>query len=228
LDSSPKKEQEMTQAPVQEAPVETPVKTETPAMQQPPVDPKESKPTEQAPQEEETLLGETEKQPDDKKTVVVPEKYEFKAPEGMTIDEKALGEFTPVFKEIGLSQENAQKLVNAYAPYMKQMAEQASKEAVESYKTTVEGWKQETQKELGADAQQKMALAAKAINKLGTPALKEFLNETGFGNHKELVSFFVKVGSMLKEDSVVDGKSGTSSPSTDEDRAKKLYPTMKT
>lgn len=50
--------------------------------------------------------------PEDPKPSVVPEVYEFTAPENYTIDAALLEKATPIFKELGLTQEQAQKLVD--------------------------------------------------------------------------------------------------------------------
>jgi hypothetical protein len=49
----------------------------------------------------------------------VPDKYDLKAPEGMILDEKALAKITPVFKELALTQIQAQGLTNFFAQIMK-------------------------------------------------------------------------------------------------------------
>lgn len=43
-----------------------------------------------------------------------PEKYEFQAAEGVELDTEALKEFEPVARELNLTNEQAQKLVDAY------------------------------------------------------------------------------------------------------------------
>ena len=69
---------------------------------------------------------EDEPKPEDKKpdAAGVPEKYaDFKVPDGFKFDEKALTEATAAFKELGLSQEKAQKLVDTYAKNTQQAIE---------------------------------------------------------------------------------------------------------
>ena len=44
----------------------------------------------------------------------VPEKYDFKAPEGQSLDAALVERATPIFKELGLTQDAAQKLVDFY------------------------------------------------------------------------------------------------------------------
>jgi transcription antitermination factor NusG len=54
--------------------------------------------------------------PDDKeqKQEGAPEKYEFKAGEGVELDTEALKDFEPVARDLNLTNEQAQKLVDAY------------------------------------------------------------------------------------------------------------------
>jgi hypothetical protein len=61
-------------------------------------------------------------------------------------------------------------------------------------------------KELGGDKlAANLAVAARAVDAFGTPALKEFFNKSGLGNHPELIRAFNKAGSLISEDSVVPG-----------------------
>lgn len=53
---------------------------------------------------------------------LVPERYELAAPEGMDLDAAMLIEFEPVARELGLTNEQAQSLADAYARRMQAMA----------------------------------------------------------------------------------------------------------
>src|SRR5712671_1685898 len=65
-----------------------------------------------------------EDKPKDPPAVGAPDKYaDFKVPDGFKFDEKALTEATAAFKELGLSQEKAQKLVDTYAKNTQQAIE---------------------------------------------------------------------------------------------------------
>lgn len=181
-------------------------------------------------QEDGTLLGEQKKEekpvaiPDAK---VIPEKYEFKVPEGMTLDTAAVEKFSPVFKELGLDQKGAQKLVDAYVPYLQEQIkgqleaqQQAANKVFNDMKTE---WKNETIKELGADHAKELAVAAKFIDRFGTPKLREVLNETGLGNHPEIVRAFIKAGKAISEDSFADSNI-RKQDNSDEAKAKRLFP----
>ncbi len=55
-------------------------------------------------------------QADDKKADGAPEKYEFKAPDGREYDAEVLNNFSEVAKDLNLSQDAAQKLLDKMAP----------------------------------------------------------------------------------------------------------------
>lgn len=164
------------------------------------------------------------KKPEDGKTDKgkegAPEKYEFKFPEGVQADEALLGEFTPLAKDLGLSQEGAQKLVDLYTKTQTQML-QAQQERWEGLNKE---WsdKSTADKEYGgADLNKNVAIAKLAIDKFGTPELKEALNLTGVGNHPEVVRFFYRVGKAISDDKfdTGNGKAGVT-----KDPAKLLFP----
>lgn len=152
----------------------------------------------------------------------VPEKYEVKLPEGMELDAGMLDKFTPVFKELKLPQEAVQKLAEAYAPMVKEMAEAQMKQGVDGFKQIVREWKDETIQKLGGDYEKKVAAAATAIDKFGSPELRKLFDDTGVGNNYEMVNFLIKVGQAISPDSFPGGSTAPSGPTLDV-----LYPTMK-
>lgn len=146
-----------------------------------------------------TLLGGEE---NGENTNVAPENYEaFNIPEGMEMDTALVEEISPVLKEVGLSQENAQKLVNVYAPYVQQQIEAQQAAVVSDWNKQVEDWKAETTKELGATFKEDLSIAGKFIDKFGSPELRNVLNKTGLGNHIEIVKAFRNAGKAISEDS---------------------------
>ncbi|MFV8981149.1 peptidase [Serratia fonticola] len=130
---------------------------------------------------------------------VVPEKYEFKAPEGVEqLDPQALAVFEPIAKELGLSQEQAQKLVDIYPQIQQQQAEVWSKQVIDW------GEQVKADKEIGGDKlTASVGQAQKALDQFGTPALRDYLHTSGLGNHPELVRAFAKVGKMMSEDKII-------------------------
>lgn len=140
------------------------------------------------------------KEPDKKdEKPVVPEKYEFKAPEGVEqLDPQALAVFEPIAKELGLSQDQAQKLVDIYPQIQQQQAEAWSKQVTDW------GDQVKADKEIGGDKlTASVGQAQKALDQFGTPALRDYLESSGLGNHPELVRAFAKVGKMMSEDKII-------------------------
>lgn len=132
---------------------------------------------------------------------------ELKLPEGMKADEQLLAGFKGIAKDLGLKGEHAQKVVDLYAKHI-QAREQADAQLAQK---TSEDWANAVRndKELGgANLDRTLATAAKAIDRYGGPALREFLDVTGFGNHPVLVKVFNAIGKELAEGSL--GGAGTS------------------
>lgn len=133
-----------------------------------------------------------------------PEKYEFKAGEGVELDTEALKDFEPVARELNLTNEQAQKLVDAYPKILAGVHQRQA----EAWQKQTEGWAEtvKADKEIGGDKlTANLSAAQRALDQFGTPELKEYLNATGLGNHPDLVKTFVKIGKAMSEDGMVDG-----------------------
>jgi hypothetical protein len=164
--------------------------------------------------------------PAEKAAEAAPVEYEFKLPEGVDLKGEALDELKAFAKEKGLTQEEAQKLADLGAKQAQGFAAQV----VAQQKEATAKWAEETtsDKEIGGDKlPENLAVAKQALDKFGSPALKALLNQSGLGNHPEVVRFMVKAGKAISEDGrIISGDAGQS------DRAKtplenRLYPNMK-
>lgn len=148
----------------------------------------------------------------------VPEKYEFKMAEGVQMDEAAVEAYSEFAKEAGLSQEAAQKLIDKLAPTMQTRMTEAVQQARNAW-----GESARTDKEFGGDKlQENLAVAKKAIDAFGTPELRTLLNESGLGNHPEIIRAFYRAGKAISEDKFVPA--GAKVPGGSKDLAKSLYP----
>jgi hypothetical protein len=152
----------------------------------------------------------------------VPESYaDFDLPEGIEMNPSYMEKLGPVFKELGLTQPQAQKLINAHVDHVQATAGQGA-EAFEKMKAE---WLQEakTDKEIGGDKFQQTAVNAnRAVNELGTPALKELLKSYGIGQHPEVIRVFSKIGGFLGEDK--PGSFKVNASPEKKDTATRLYP----
>lgn len=135
-----------------------------------------------------------------------PEKYEFKSPEGSSLDADVLGEFSNVARELNLSQEAAQSVLDRMAPKMAQR-QMAQIEAVHAQWTEAS----RTDKEFGGDKlDASLTVAKRALDSFGTPQLRSLLNESGLGNHPEVIRFMVRAGQSISEDRFVAPSQGSS------------------
>jgi hypothetical protein len=137
----------------------------------------------------------------DDKPEGAPEKYEFTAPEGVTLDAEAVAEFEPVAREMNLTNEQAQKLVELQTKLVQKQMQQ--------WDQTVDGWVStiKSDQEIGGEGlKQNIALAQRALSQFGTPELKAALDATRMGSHPELVRVFARIGKAMAEDTFVAGK----------------------
>lgn len=143
--------------------------------------------------------------------------YDFKAPEGMALDQVALGEWQTVAKEAGLTPEAAQRAVDV-AVGMLQRQQEAQAAMVTTWTEQVTA-----DKEIGGDKlQENLAVARKALETFGTPELRDVLNMTGLGNHPEVIRAFYRAGKTISEDVFVPGAARGS----EVDMAKRMFPNM--
>lgn len=159
--------------------------------------------------------GQDEKKDEDQKQTDAPEQYtDFTVPEGATFDNGLMDEFKAMAKEDNLSQEKAQKYVDLALKNAQASAEAFGKQVFETYKTTVDGWKEQTKKDLGANWEQEVATAVLGLEAVGGVELRQMAEEYGWGSHPAFVKAFIKVGKMFKEDGFVSGSNGSSSQFT--------------
>jgi len=173
----------------------------------------EAKAGDQKPAEElKTLLDEaTEEEVKDGKPIEskVPEKYEFKLPEGITLDEAQMKLVDPAFRELGLSNEQAQKLVDIQLALNKQNEDFH----VKAFNQYVEDLKTEAKTYFGQKLPEVMRNVARARDTFMPKSadgkehpLQEKLNISGLANDKDVLEFFDKVGRTISEGKFVDGK----------------------
>jgi hypothetical protein len=152
-----------------------------------------------------------------------PEAYQFTAPEGFVIDEALSAEFSPVLKELDLTQEQADKLV-AFAPRLiSQSVDAAVADTLKSI--GFEGSKDwattsKQDKEFGGDKlAESIGIAKQARDQFGTPELRKLLENSPLGNHPEVMRFFYRVGKAISPDGYVPA--GKAAPATN--TAQRLY-----
>lgn len=144
-----------------------------------------------------------------------PENYEFKAPEGVTFDDTVIGAFSEIARELDLPQDKAQKVLDKMAPVMaERQAEQIQIARTEWANAA------KSDKEFGGEKlAENLGTAKKALDAFATPELRTLLEESGLGNHPEVIRVFYRAGKAISEDRFVSGQSGK----TNQNDARRLY-----
>ena len=149
-----------------------------------------------------------------------PEKYEFAQVEGITFGDGVLGKFGEVAKALNLTQENAQRVLSEVGPAI--AAQQAT-----MMKSQVQEWETQAKadKEIGGEQfDANVALAKKGLDAYFGKDFVAWLNQTGLGNHPELIRGMMKVGKLVSEDRVLTGGSGAQQQG-EKSAAERLYGT---
>tara|TARA_R110000824_G_scaffold69297_4_gene178638 strand:- start:9099 stop:9749 length:651 start_codon:yes stop_codon:yes gene_type:complete len=155
--------------------------------------------------------------------VGAPDAYEaFTLPEGFALNEEFSARFAEAAKGMNLTQDQAQSLVDLQA----ELSSTAGTELSEGWTTLKAEWQAEAKSDKeygGKDFDASIGSAKLALQKYGTPELNEAIELTGMGNHPEFIRLLVKVGSTLKEDTLmVEG----GQPVAPQDRGKVMFPDM--
>lgn len=167
-----------------------------------------------------------------------PEKYDFKAPEGWEakgweLDPAVIEKAVPIFKELGLSNEAGQKLVNLYAAESAREHEAAMQLVVDQRKEWVDAVKADP--DLGSKLPEIKTGISKAIDSLGPELAKSFraaMDLTGAGDNPAFIKGFWKLAQPWIEGKHVPAggqtKEGTTRPgdNTRPSAAKALYPSL--
>lgn len=149
-----------------------------------------------------------------------PDAYtEFTLPENVTMDSPVMDEFKAVAKETGLSQEAAQKMVT--------LAAKMQTNVVDKLRSHVDATAKEWETAAKADAEiggaqfdENLGLAKKALDTFGTPELKTLLKESRMGSNPEVVRFMVRAGKAISQDGFVPGRAAAAAA---KDTASVLY-----
>lgn len=176
----------------------------------------------------EPKAGDEPKEGDKKPVSGAPDKYsDFKAPDGYELDPKTLETALPLFKELGLSQESAQKLVDFYG----KSALSTSEAPYKQWADTQDEWVKSIKTEHGSNLEAKRADIGRAIKLLGPELETKFrdaMEFTGAGNNPAFFNAMSKWASMLGEGSSVrgNGPSDGSPPGQKPSVAQALYPNL--
>lgn len=131
-------------------------------------------------------------------------KFDLKLAEGSLLSDKDVQDVIALAKEKGYTPEQAQLLLDR---------ENATRLAyhdglINQHKQNVEAWANQVKSdpELGGEKfKENVEHAHRALKTFASPKLIQLLDETGYGNHPELIRVFAKIGSQMRDDKLVMG-----------------------
>ncbi len=128
-----------------------------------------------------------------------PEHYVLKNANGEDVEPQEFETMSRMFKDVNLSQEQAQKLYSAYEKEQGSFIEQSQK----AFNQMRDDWFNQTisDPQLGGQNIGQTKLCIKRVmQQCGNKELSEFLNKTGLGFNPAMVRFMTKVGELLGND----------------------------
>jgi hypothetical protein len=133
-----------------------------------------------------------------------PAEISLTSPADALVSEERVAALLKEAKEQGLDQKGAQALLDREEAVLKDYVSTAEARL----KAQSDGWleKVKADPELGGEKlTATVALASRAVERFCSPELRGFLNETGLGNHHEMVRTFSRIGALLADDKFETG-----------------------
>ncbi|MCP4372970.1 MAG: hypothetical protein GY797_33415 [Deltaproteobacteria bacterium] len=148
-----------------------------------------------------------------------PDKYEpFTLGDNLKMEDTQIEGFSAVAKELNLSQEQAQKLVDFQSAIVKENHDSKLQESED----IIELWKQDSIKMLGENRTPQLAIAKKLLSQ--RPELGKVLDDTGLINNQNVLKLLIDYGRLTSEDTLKDGlNSGETNVIP---REKRMFPNM--
>lgn len=160
-------------------------------------------------------------------------------PEGMSVDEEALADITPIAKQLGLSNKGLSAIASVYAEkVLPRVAQQTVTNLENSITAKRAEWEGEAKDAIAGkvelknlageplsfdkrDVKSVQAVAAKALDKLAPEGFRAFLDETGLSVHPAMVAFAYNAGKAIAEDTDVETtETGSKREATPSERRK--------
>jgi len=130
---------------------------------------------------------------------------DFSLPEGLDVPEENIASFKEMAKTAGLSQEQAQKMLDSQASALI-----ADREAAKLHKEQEQkAWVDELKKDAdfgGSKMKETVDRANRSIRQFGSPELITLLKDTGYANNPHVVRMLAKFDRAFSEDKLVEGK----------------------
>ena len=140
-------------------------------------------------------------EPEPKKVEGAPTEYEFKPPEGQTLDESVMDAFKTTARELNLTNDGAQSILDNVLPKIQEAADENLNRARAEWKELAKN----DEEFGGAGFETNVKIANQALDRFGSDEMKSLLTESGFGDHPAFVRAFFRIGKAISEDTILTG-----------------------
>ena len=115
-----------------------------------------------------------------------------------------LDDFRNIAHNLGLSQNQAEKILDMYSQANYDQMQEAETRHGEMQAQGINA----LQKEWGKSYNENVELARRAFTNFASKEALDIMEDSGLGNHPEIVKMFSKIGNLLKEDGIMVGEPG--------------------
>lgn len=139
---------------------------------------------------------------------------DFDIPAGVTVQEADITAYRELSGEMGLTQDQAQRLLTFEAERLRQAEDQLTGQQLDQARDWAQAARADA--EFGGDAfDRNVGIARQAMEQFGSDEVQEILNATGLGSHPEFIRMFWKMGRSVASDGAVIGGHGGGSTRLD-------------
>ena len=142
---------------------------------------------------------------DDKSKGIKPvEVKDLKVPKDVNISEAQVEKIAELSTKHKLSTEAAQEILDSQVESRSEVLAQLESE----HESKVESWIKDIKSDTelgGTKFKESAEQAQRVVKKFGSEKLTQILNETGYGNHPELVRTFARIGRAMADDKLITG-----------------------
>lgn len=135
-------------------------------------------------------------------------------------DEDMLSWFKQAAHKASLSPQQAQKVMEEWNA---SLTPEAQQQRLAKQRENVEN---QLRQEWGGDFDENIRMAHKAMDTFAGEEFSSYLEETGAGNDPRMVKTFAEIGRRMTGDSFVSGSAGGEQQETENDKLRRMFPTM--
>lgn len=144
---------------------------------------------------------------------------DLKVPKDSNISEAQVEKIAELSTKHKLSTEAAQEILNTQADAQDDARDDVLASIESQHEESIKTWVKDVKSDTelgGAKFNETSEYAQRAVKKFGSEKFIEILNETGYGNHPEVVRAFARIGRAMSDDKLITGSPAKQSKSLED------------